>query len=92
MDVVGVAESQPELDAAMRTTDPHVVIVALRGSFDVDYRGVLAYPGVRLVTIDEGSGQAYLCERVGTDVAFMDVVKAIRTATAGPPLLGPTPA
>jgi threonine dehydrogenase-like Zn-dependent dehydrogenase len=44
-------------------------------------------PGVRVISIDPVSGEAFLCETVGNDTAFTDVVNPIRRAAARAPRL-----
>jgi hypothetical protein len=87
MAVVGIADDDGQLDAVIQSVEPEIVILGSGRSFAPNCRCVFRYPGVRVIALDQRSGHALLCERVGIDIALTDVVKAVRHAASRPPLL-----
>jgi DNA-binding NarL/FixJ family response regulator len=87
MAVVAFADDERELAAAVRAARPEVVIVGARRISGAPRDLLASNPALRVITIDDDSGQAVLCEGIARDIGAGDVVTAVRRATARPRLL-----
>jgi DNA-binding NarL/FixJ family response regulator len=89
MAVVAVVATRADIEGAMRAADAQFVIVGSGGRSEVATLNILdRHPNVRVIEIQEDTGRAYLCERLGSDMAFGDVVEAIRRSAGQPPVPG----